>query len=575
MIDQYVLYINDLETNNVMFGKSSKHEEDALNFIYEKATEIVKTYNGEKHLDLISQITNFDDIQCNNKYPSGLYIKKYKHHIEIYEKTIKEPTFVFNITKSVVCDYKFINKPSIKNIIESDKFPTSNLYGFVVSKQDTKYKLLIKDTFKGTIYNYDDVKILYEFICDGFHMSKPDQLVHYNNNDTIYYINHDEESFIVELVKGIINVKQIEQQVDFKIVNIIGYNKITVDLPYISNNNITNKNKSNNNNNKTNQSILAKQQKSDYGAVSSQLCDIFKKYDIDSCTEQFKPSMFKKKKKEELPSKVVEKIVEKIVEKNVVDLIELSAIRIGTLTKLYFEYINDIEDNMMDSQVSIKKYATSLNDILDLNLSELINVYKITSERLSKIIKEKNIIITDTNNNEPIIEDIPDKKKIIKKKFKKPTKILNNKLNHKNNIIIDTNLINNNELLNIYKNNKHIFDIFLIENKYNISPLDNIADMNQMDINYWSRVFNFALKNIDVQHITIQDVSNLYTKYKTRFDEYFKENNIRLTDNFQDLLEWGEIQYEDICYLLSIFTKALKHVDIVNNKIDVKDITGI
>ena len=233
MIDQYILYVNNLETNSVVFGKSSKHEEDTLNFIYEKATEIIRIHNGEKHLQLISEIDDFDNIQYNNKYPSGLYIKKYKHFVEIYEKKIKEPTFVYNMSKSVVWDYKFTNKPSIKNIVDVDKFPTSNLYGFVVSKQDTKYKLLVKDTFKGTIYNYDDVRTMYEFVGDGFHMTKPENFAQYVNGNIIYYINHEEESFIVELVKGVINVKQVEQHIDFKLVNIIGYNKITIDFPYI------------------------------------------------------------------------------------------------------------------------------------------------------------------------------------------------------------------------------------------------------------------------------------------------------------------------------------------------------
>ena len=286
MIDQYILYINNLKTNNIQFGKSSKHEEDAINFVYEKAIDIIKSDSGERHMEFaIQSENNFDNIHHDNKYPSGLYIKKNKHSIEIYEKKIKEPTSIHNILKSVVWDYKFINKPAIKYVIENNTFPQSNLYGFVISKTDTKYKILVKDTFKGTLFNYDDIKVLYEFNCDGFYMSKPNNINNHNNGDTIYYLNHGEESFIVELVKGIISVKQIEQNVEFNLVTIIGYNKVTIDLPYTSN---TKKQSTIKNNN--NMPI-----KPNHGAVFGQLSDVFKKYDIDSCTEQFRPSMLRKK----------------------------------------------------------------------------------------------------------------------------------------------------------------------------------------------------------------------------------------------------------------------------------------
>jgi len=571
MIDQYVLYVNNLKTNTVEFGKTSKHEEDAINFIYEKAIDIVKSDSGERHLQFSNQIkefNEFDIIKNNDKYPSGLYIKQNKHQIEIYEKKIKEPTFIYNMSKTVVWDYKFINKPSIKYVIENDKFPASNLYGFVISQTDIKYKILVKDTFKGTIYNYDDIKSMYEFNCDGFYMSRPDQFTQYYNGNIIYYINHEEESFIVELVKGIINVKEVDQCVDFNLVSIIGYNKITIDLPFTLNNKknqsnqLTNGKLSDQLSNKLNSTL--KITKSDHGNVFNQLGDVFKKYDIDSCTEQFRPSMLRQKKIADAKpkTKIIEKIIEKIVEKDIIELVELGSFRIGILAKLYFEYINDIEHDMIETldNPSINKYITSLDDILNLNLSDIINLYKLVSERLSKIIKDKNIELD--NNNKEILHQEP-KKNIIKRKFKKPTRLYINGIN-------DDFANANGELFNIYLHNKEIIDKFLIENNYNIFPLNNITEMNQFDINYWSRVLNFALKNVEIKYITIQEITKIYMKFTKSFDNYFIQNNIKLINNFQELLEWNELSYENICYITNVFICALKHVDITQNKIDIK-----
>ena len=275
---------------------------------------------------------------------------------------------------------------------------------------------------------------------------------------------------------------------------------------------------------------------------------------------------------------MIEKIVEKVIEKDIVELVELSKIRIGTLTKLYFEYIYDIEHNMIESSDNpyISKYITSLNDILDLNLPDLISLYKLVSERLAKIIKEKKI---DININTQQVESVDtidavetvepareiNKKNIIKKKFKKPTKMCFN------NDLVTSNT--NDELFSIYKNNKEIINKFLTQYHYNTSPLENISIMNQFDINYWSRILNFALKHVEIENITIQEISQLYTKFKEQFDIYFMNNNIKIVDNFQELLEWGELSYDSICYITKGFLGALRCVNLIQNKIDTKDIT--
>ena len=560
MINQYVLYINNLKTNTTTFGKSSRHEEDAICFVQEQATNMVKADSGERHLQATLHIStqDFDTIKDDNKYPSGLYIKQYKHYAEIYEKKIKEPTFTCTITKSVVYDYKFINRPSIKCTIDTDRFPVSNLYGFVVSKNGNKCKLYVKDTFRGTIYNYDDVKLVHEFVCEEFYMSKPDQIIQHNNNDVIYYVNHDDESFIVELVKGIVSVKQVDQCTEFNLVTVIGYDKIAVELPYSLNKSSNN----NTNNSSASKAATLKVTKSDHGSVFSQLGDIFKKYDVDNDTEQFRPSMLLKKKETPKPAEQPTIVIEKIVEKDVTQLVELSSIKINTLTKLYFEYIHDIEHNMIQTEdnPSIKKYITSLNDILNLNLSDMIALYKLASERLPKIIKMKNIDLSV--KPEPVVEC---KKKLIKKKFKKPTRCNTN--SNQSSITVDD------ELFSIYSHNKEDINNFLINNNYDVSALDNIVFMNQYDINYWSRVLNFALKNVDIKYITVQEISKLYSKYRGSFDKYFDNNNIVVINNFQELLEWNELGYDDICYLTDIFLVAIKYVDIVNNKIGIKDIT--
>jgi hypothetical protein len=561
MLDQYIIHINNINSKKIELGKSTKHQEDAISFVHETAHDIIRKENGKKHLDYILKLgilneQEFNNIKTDTEYPSGLYIKVVGHFIELYEKKINQPKIIHTINKSVVWDYKFTNKPLIKYIVEDDKFPTSNLYGFVISTNNEKHKIIVKDTFKGTIYNYDAVKTLYDFTCDKFYMTKQNNITQHNNNDIIYYINHEEESFIIELVKGVINTNISEQYADFNLVAIIGYNKITIELPYVSNSN----NKKKTDNIKPNITII----KTDHGAVFGQLSDIFKQYDIDDKTEQFKPSMLKKKLKIEqittITNNFADNIVEKIIEKDITESIEFKNISIGILSRLYFEHIDNIEKNIISTNENplINKYITSLNDIINLNLSEIIEVYKLLSDRLSSIINKNDII---DNYNTTKTEKSNSNKKIIKKKFKKPSRnafaLLHND--------------SNKELFELYKKNKNIIDDFLLKHSYNTWPLETLDNMNQYENNYWARVINFAIKNIDIKNITIQEIAILYAKFKTSFDDYFCKNNIILINNFHEMLEWNELTYDDIHYINNIFVKALKHVDIVRNVIDIKE----
>lgn len=474
MIEQYVICINNIKNGTVSLGKSSKFEEDVIIYSHEYAEHVVIQECGSRHLDITYIQDNIELIKSSPTFPSGLYILKTKNGAKIYEKIIKDHVRNCNIKKSIVWDYKFNKKPVISCLMDDNTFPTSNFYGYGVQKliNDT-YKIHIKDTFKGTFYDYDNIKVMYETgNCTDFFMKNPNDYNKYNNNDIIYYINHNDESFIVELVKCTVHISETIQEPIFNLITDITYNKISLDTSNVKRKVVNN----------------VSTVKTDHGSVFSQLTDMFKNLDTGDFNNNFKPSMLKKKKP----------ITPKL--SSVTNNITSLNVPLDIINQTYFINKHKLNGAALLND-TLNGIISCSDEITNLTLSQIISLYEFYDKHLYKYKNVTSSQIDDNKKKDDIILNIYYNNKDIFKNFLNtinmdvPDVIEKQQVHYWANIFrhcsknIDYINLTINDVICLYNSYTYKFDLYFMEN--NIFIPGNLRELYE-----WDEIDDFLKSNL-------------------------------------------------------------------------------